>query len=266
MPTLILSPRYTPDSIALAKAAAGQGWSVQRLLTWHAPEGLTADGVALYGEPFFAAAIAEQLALHLLETPLDWLPALPALPADYFKRRVSCVTLGEARLLTMAAFIKPADDKCFPARVYSSGAELRDTEHLPTRTTVLVSEPVEWEVEYRGFIRHGELQTLSPYFRNGELAQTENGDWPAAEGETREARDFYAELLGDKGVRLPPGVVVDIGKIRGRGWAVVEANPAWSSGIYGCDPAQVLDVIAGACVEQGAALDTDIEWVISRVE
>ena len=263
MPTLLLSPRYTPDSIALAKAASGLGWSVQRLQTWHVPEGLPADGIALYGEPFFAAAIAEQLSLHLLEPPFGWLAALPV---GSSKRRVSCVTLAEARFLMAPAFIKPADDKCFPARVYSSGAELRDAEHLPPQTTVLVSEPVEWEVEYRGFIKDGKLQTLSPYFRYGELAQTEDGDWPAAEGEAQEARDFYAGLLGNSGVRLPPGIVVDVGRIRGRGWAVVEANPAWSSGIYGCDPAQVLDVIAGACVKQDAVSDAHREWVISRAE
>jgi len=217
----------------------------------------------LYGEPFFAAAIAEQLSLHLLEPPFDWLATLPV---SYSKRRVSCTTLGEARLVAEAAFIKPADDKCFSARVYSSGAELSNTEHLPIETQVLVSEPVEWEVEYRGFIQHGELLTLSPYFRNGELAQTEDGDWPAAEEEVKEARDFYTDLLGTSEVKLPPGVVVDIGKIKGHGWAVVEANPAWSSGIYGCDPSLVLPVVASACISADAAVNAPLEWVISRVE
>lgn len=261
MTTLLLSPRYTTDSIALAKAAATLGWSVQRLLNWHVPEGLPSDDFALYAEPFLASAIAEQLSLHLLEPPFDWLAMLPA---GYTKRRVSCTTLGEARLLIGAAFIKPADDKCFPARVCSSGAELRDMEHLPTETPVLVSEPVEWEVEYRGFIRQRELQTLSPYFRDGELAQTEDGDWPAAEEEVTKARDFYTDLLQDDGVRLPPGAVVDIGRIKGRGWSVVEANPAWSSGIYGCDPALVVPVVADACVSKDAAASELLEWVISR--
>jgi hypothetical protein len=263
MPTLILSPRYTTDSIALAKAAAGLGWSVQRLLNWHAPDGLSSDAFALYGEPFFAAAIAEQLSLHLLEPPFDWLATLPV---SYSKRRVFCTTLGEARLVAASAFIKPADDKCFSAQVYLSGAELRDTDHLPAETPVLVSEPVEWEVEYRGFIRHNELQTLSPYFRDGNLAQTEDGDWPAAEEEVQEARDFYTGFLSDSEVKLPPGVVVDIGRIRGRGWAVVEANPAWSSGIYGCDPSQVLPVVESACVRMDAVPDAHSQWIISRTD
>lgn len=263
MPTLILSPRYTTDSIALAKAAAGLGWPVQRLLSWHVPDGLPADDVTLYGEPFFAAAIAEQLSLHLLEPPFDWLATLPV---RYSKRRVFCTTLDEARLVADMAFIKPADDKCFPAGVYSSGAELHETEHLPGETPVLVSEPVRWEVEYRAFIRHNELQTLSPYFRDGNLAQAEDGDWSADEEEVREAYDFYTLLLRDAEVKLPPGVVVDIGRIRGRGWAVVEANPAWSSGIYGCDPSQVLPVVESACVRMDAVPDAHSQWIISRTD
>ena len=263
MPTIILSPRYTTDSIALAKASASLGWSVQRLLNWHVPDGFPTDTVALYGEPFFASAIAEQLSMHLLEPPFDWLATLPM---SYTKRHVSCTTLGKVRLLTNPAFIKPADDKCFSARVYSSGAELSDTEHLPEETPVLVSQPVVWEVEYRGFLLHNELQTLSPYFREGNLAQTENGDWPAPEEEIREASDFYRRLLQDDAIKLPPGIVVDIGKIRGRGWAVVEANPAWSSGIYGCDAARVLPVIESACVRADSILDTHLQWIIKRTD
>ena len=99
-----------------------------------------------------------------------------------------------------------------------------------------------------------------------ELAQTEDGDWPAAEEEVKEARDFYTDLLGTSEVKLPPGVVVDIGKIKGHGWAVVEANPAWSSGIYGCDPSLVLPVVASACISADAAVNAPLEWVISRVE
>ncbi|HNB74240.1 MAG TPA: hypothetical protein PLS70_24185 [Acidobacteriota bacterium] len=41
-------------------------------------------------------------------------------------------------------------------------------------------------------------------------------------------------------------MVIDVGVISGKGWAVVEANAAFGSGIYGCDPAQVLPVLAEA--------------------
>jgi hypothetical protein len=38
-------------------------------------------------------------------------------------------------------------------------------------------------------------------------------------------------------------VVVDVGFIRDRGWAVIEQNAAWGAGIYECDPLQVLEVL-----------------------
>jgi hypothetical protein len=40
--------------------------------------------------------------------------------------------------------------------------------------------------------------------------------------------------------------VLDVGIITNRGWAVIEQNAAWGSGIYGCDPVQVLEVIRHA--------------------
>jgi hypothetical protein len=53
--------------------------------------------------------------------------------------------------------------------------------------------------------------------------------------------------ISEKDVVLPEAVVIDVGIIEGRGWAVLEANAAWCSGIYGCDPAEVLRVVERAC-------------------
>ena len=47
----------------------------------------------------------------------------------------------------------------------------------------------------------------------------------------------------------PQAVVLDVGQIVDRGWAVVEANGAWGSAIYGCNPDAVLDVIRHATVQ-----------------
>jgi hypothetical protein len=40
--------------------------------------------------------------------------------------------------------------------------------------------------------------------------------------------------------------VIDLGYIEDRGWAVIEANESWFSGVYGCDPFAVLETIDGA--------------------
>jgi hypothetical protein len=119
-----------------------------RLATWRVPAGLSQRGAVVYGEPLFAEVVAGPLGVALLEAPFDWLPTLPA---RYRQRAVQFVTLGAARQHTQEAFIKPADEKCFPAQVYTSGAALPGDAVLPAETPVLISEPVTWEVEYRCF-------------------------------------------------------------------------------------------------------------------
>jgi hypothetical protein len=214
------------------------------------PDYLTGEEVVLYGEPLFAAAVAEGLGLSLLEPPPAWLAGLPP---ELTRRSVRFTTLAEARGLAGPAFIKPAEDKCFPAVVYVSGDRLPGEDVLPGATPVLVAGPVDWQVELRCFALDGEVLTLSPYWRDGRLAQTEAGSWPAPEEELRGAREFATVVLRDPRAALPPAVVLDVGVICGEGWAVVEANAAWGSGVYGCDPDQVLRVVQRACVRAGRA-------------
>src|SRR5690348_633435 len=120
MPTLLLSARQTEDAQKLWRACIDQKWEVVRVHNWQVPS-LPPQEVAVYGEPLFAQHVAQTLGLRLIEPPLDWLPRLPA---RYRGREVLLTTLGEARKVPDPAFIKPADEKCFDARIYSSGAEL----------------------------------------------------------------------------------------------------------------------------------------------
>ena len=41
--------------------------------------------------------------------------------------------------------------------------------------------------------------------------------------------------------------VIDVGRIKGKGLAIIETNQAWASGIYGCDPGGVLKVLEASC-------------------
>jgi hypothetical protein len=261
MPTLVLPPRYTPDSISLWGAGNERGWQVERLQNWRVPEHLRECDVALYGESLFAAVVAEELGVALLEPPFHWLDGLPE---KYRRRKVNFTTLAEARQHSEQAFIKPADDKCFPARVYESGDELPKSDVLSDSTPVLISEVVRWEVEFRCFVLEGKVATFSSYCRYGELTQDTKGSWPASQEETDEALKFVASVLADAQVELPPSVVVDVGVIENSGWAVIEANPSWASGIYGCDASKVLDVIARGCVKLDRLKAGDKQWVINR--
>ena len=261
MPTLILPPRYSSDSVTLWRTALSAGWNVERLHQWQPPAWLRERQPVIYGEPLFAATVAEALNLSLFEPTLDWLTRVPQ---GYLNRDVHFMALNEVEHITQPAFIKPADDKCFPAGIYESGAELLRTVDLPKGLPVLVSEPVRWEVEYRCFVCEGQVAAISPYLRDGHLVETASGDWLSPSSEVEEAQEFASNVLEDQATPFPPAAVLDVGKIAGCGWSVVEANPAWSSGIYGCDPSQVLSVLARACVEQSQVTAQDRLWMIDR--
>lgn len=259
MPTLVLPPRFSSDTIAVGNAAEAMGWRVERLSSWRVPEWLVGQDVVLYGEPLFAEAVAESLAIVLLEPTFSWLPTLPA---TYRQRSVALGTLAEARGLVEPAFIKPADDKCFTAKVYESGSLLPNETVLSGHTPVLIAEPVKWDVEFRCFVLEREIVTLSPYLKAGQLAQDEEGDW--IDPRMNEAREFAAQVVTDSNVPLPPAVVIDVGLIAGRGWAALEANAAWGSGIYGCDPSKVLRVVRRSCLRPEKVTELDRPWVIAR--
>jgi hypothetical protein len=236
MPTLFLTPRQTEDAQALWRAAGQLGWGVERLASWRMPEALrSAPEPVLYLEAMMVPMLAEQLGLRLTEPPLDWLPRLPEI---YRKRRVSLSTLGQARLREEPAFIKPPNEKSFPAQVYRGRDLPADFEDdIP----VLVAEVVHWEKEFRCFVLDRRLRTFSVYLREGELQR--QTDFVHTPQEEAELRAFVEPLLADDRVDLARTAVLDVGVIRGRGWAVVEQNAAWGSGIYGCDPVEVLEVL-----------------------
>jgi hypothetical protein len=235
MPTLIFAPRYTEDSQQLWQAAMRLGWSIERLHGWHVPEHLrAADEPVLYIDGLMGPMIAEQLGLTLPEPPQDWLPRLPA---EYRRRDVRLTTLGMARGL-LPAFVKPPNDKSFSARVYTPG-ELPD--HIDDEVPVLVVEPVVWEREFRCFVLDRQMRTCSVYLRQGELQRAH--DFATSAEELSEIKRFADSVLRDTRVDLPYACALDVGVIAERGWAVVEINAAWGSGIYGCDAAEVLEVL-----------------------
>lgn len=266
MPTLLLPPRVTDDSVKLWRAAVAAGWSTHRLDRWRVDDVLRSippEEVAVYGG--FFIALAEELGLALLEPPLDFLPTLGR---EFTQRSVRLTTLAEARRLTERAFYKPADDKTFIAKVYASGAELPAEDSLPGALPVLVSDIVHWHVEYRCFVLEGQVATLSPYLRAGERVETAEGMYPAPDDESAAAAFARRVLETHRGV-LPPACVLDVGvmssaEVGSPTWAVIEANPAWGAGTYGCDPAAVLPVIRRACRPLHGLSVSDQRWLTHR--
>jgi ATP-grasp domain, R2K clade family 2 len=230
MTTLILSSRYTDDSQMLWRAANKLGWDVERLISWRLPKKALPNPV-VYVESLFAPMIAEQLGITLHEPPDDWLVTLPE---KFRKRTIALTTVDEAKELLKNGplFVKPPNDKSFAARVYKEMPEYVEKD-------VLVQEVIGWEKEFRCFCLDKKVLTLSIYWKNGQLMKNEN--WYATPAELEEAKSFAESVINE--VDTPRAVVIDVGVIKDRGWAVVELNAAWGSGIYGCDPAEVLKVI-----------------------
>jgi ATP-grasp domain, R2K clade family 2 len=115
---------------------------------------------------------------------------------------------------------------------------------FPDDMPVLSAEIVAWTLEYRCFLLNRRLMTYSLYLRDGRLQR--DAGYASAPAEDAALEAFVDTILADETVPLPPAVVMDVGVIEARGWAVVELNAAWGSGLYGCDPTAVLEVLRHA--------------------
>jgi len=241
MPTLLLTPRQTEDAQELWRGGTALGWNVLRVHGWKAPVVNPAD-VVIYAEPLLATHIARTLGLELLEPTVDWLPSISE---RWRKRSVSLATLKEARDLTEPRFVKSAAGKEFDARIYSSGRDLPSGQMIGDSLPVLIQEVVEWEVEYRCFVSDRTVKAASSYWRHSKVSRDDSGGWSTSE--LPDAVQFCNEFLADPRANAPSACVIDVGVIRGAGWAVIECNAAWSSGVYGCHGAEVLPVLRAAC-------------------
>jgi len=241
MPTLLLSSRITEDNQALWRATVQREWNVERAKGLRIPD-LIDDDIVLYIESLYAHSIADTLNLQLVSIPEDWLTTLPY---DFVRRRIDLSNIGAARRLAEPTFIKPPNDKSFSAKVYASGESLPD--FLDDAAPAILSEPVTWTVEFRCFVLDGHVCTISPYWRDQRPASDDN--FTATDEERMAATSLAETVLAAPGVACPPACVIDVGQLSDGAWAVVEANAAWGSGIYGCDPNAVLDVLRRATTQ-----------------
>lgn len=104
----------------------------------------------------------------------------------------------------------------------------------------MISEPVNWEIEFRCFIHNRQVKAISSYWSNNRSTEQKDGSWYGTESDYRQAKEFCTEVISNSQIKLPDAVVVDVGKITGKGWAVIEANSVYSSGLYACDAIEVI--------------------------
>lgn len=206
-----------------------------------AAEVTSCDDGYVYGGPKFAARVAAVLDLRLLEPVDDWMCRLPH---RLLQRRIELCALGGVLAEQLPLFIKQPRDKDLPSQVYSRLEDLPTSADIPRSTTVLVSEVVEFAVEYRLLVLDGEIRDGSRYRQGSrpDIAPLSRDPLQA------EVRAYARDLLDHHEFDLPSAVVLDVGQLAsGRNdWAVVEANMAWYSDIYACDADAALDVIERA--------------------
>ena len=259
MPALVLSSRNTTDSQQLRQAAQKLGWETLRLDGRRIPDWFDppdADIAMFYTAPH-AFEIAAQLSRTLLGCDADWIIRMPE---EFRRREVRRMTLSQALALPGKSFVKHALSKAFPAAVYDRRGLAEAARKVQPNRWVHVCEPVQWLVEYRCFVRDRAVKAISAYLRHGEAIEDHSSLLGAPPEEIDTARRYAASLLESPAVECPAAFVLDVGIIEGRGWAVVECNECWASGIYACDPTRVLETLLGASVPSKIMTVEDRRW------
>jgi hypothetical protein len=215
--------------------------------SWRLDEELIKSGVVgcPYGSQTFCEVIAQQMGWTLKGNAFDWLAKIPF---KYVKRKIHFMTLGEAKKITVRKFIKPADDKCFDAKVYEPGT-FHPHEIITDDSPVLVSDPTHFDMEFRTFVDgdRGNVLTWSNYIYYDQIAEPKY--WEALPPGLVTPKSFVEALIDDlfvSGIETVPSVI-DVGWSEKDGWSVIETNQAWASGLYGCDPLEVVRVLELSC-------------------
>lgn len=264
MPTLVLSPRLTSDSVRLERAARESGWGTYRARRYQLPEEI--EDPVVHGDVVFCDVMARELGLGLLEPSNEWLAELPS---HYLNRTVRAMHHADLRTIVDSRhFVKPANDKVFEAGIFEHGSHVPHR-YIDPRTPVLVSDVVYFNLELRCYVLDRRVATAGVYAFTDE---------DRSEGRERLLYESGLEWIHglldgpDVEIDMPSAVVIDIGFNPEFGWAVVEANQAYASGLYcggftneqatpGCNPVAVLPVLERAAGLRSKVTSNDEKWL-----
>jgi hypothetical protein len=224
---LLIPEKSDPERDAVAEAFAKAGGTVHRIGRFWDPPKLDPATTRVYGPDSFCLVLQQKLGLAL-HSPDDDL--LLRVPGKFLNRRITTSTLGDASEMSYPVFVKPITPKQFRASIFAAVSELQaECRGLPHETRILVSEVVAFKAEVRAFVLNGRLLDAAVYEGAGDVADAER---------------FVLAVASELG--LPAAVVVDIGFIERRGWALIEFNAAWGAGLNGCDAQKALPAIVAA--------------------
>lgn len=256
--TIILSPRFSSDSQDMWRAATKVNWNVHRAINYSTPDSV--EDCCVYGELMFCDIMADRCKLSLLD-PADWF--IEQLPYELVKRTVEFChksTMFSCYYTSFAGepkvFVKPANDKVFTYGIYQHPEDV-PLRYVDEECPILMSTVVSWETEVRLYCLDGKVLTAASYRYIGDRPE---------ETELEEATKFGNIVLEKFGKLLPSAVVLDVGRITDQeGWAVVEANQAYASGLYeGADPGKFLEVVYRSAGKRDKVSEHDRQFVRNR--
>lgn len=224
---LLLPDKPDAERDAVATAFVAGGGEAHRLGRFWDPPAFPAESVRVYGADSFCLVLQQKLGFPLC-SPADDL--MLRVSSEFLQRKLEALPLSSVLAADFPRFVKPLMPKQFRGAVYVTRAGLEtECRGLPPETPALVSEIVAIHCEVRCFVLHGSVLDAACYEGVGDVAA---------------ARGFAGRVA--HAMALPDAVVIDVGFIPGRGWAVIEFNAAWGAGLNGCDATRVLPAILAA--------------------
>lgn len=170
-------------------------------------------------------------------------------------------------------FAKPAEMKLdfFPAQTYTKQeiVDLSIQHNLPSNTCIQYTEEImSINYEHRLYILDGNVMTGSAYVIDNEIYYDHMDD-ATFQRKLPEAVAYAQEIIPQIN-NQPSAFVLDVAwNENTEEWFVLEANPAWCSGIYGSDVEYVIQTIERSCnplPEDESYIWVAEEFLIQRAE
>ena len=184
---------------------------------------------------------------------------LARVPAGLTGRPVWAGRLSDLAAAPRRGWAKPAEAKVpgLGAAWYESTDEFAAKARaagFPTAGWVQVS-PLRLELaeEHRCYVLAGAVLTSSPYLLAGGSSYEEGWEH-RADLQHASARGFAQDVVDEMGEDQPSAYTLDVGRTVEGTWVVIEANPAWCSGTYGCELTAVADTVVESSASPPAAL------------
>lgn len=237
-PLLLLHIRADVNTNDIWKAAISTGWATERVdMAGRVTIPPGTPKVRYYGNTLHAEMLGARLPVTFLPLDLTVLAQTKLTKREVRLMRAEELDSALSEFAWTARFIKPAQNKWFPAKVYAAGESPKRSQGgagLPS-DFIYVQEPVDMINEVRCFCLDGRIHTASYYRLGHEYCPLGIDDVDRPE--------VLDQMVAELAPLYPRGVVLDFAYTDKHEWAFLEPNEAWSSGLYGCNPERCLEVI-----------------------